>query len=279
MPVHVIRLYEDRTLNAEEMMLLSKIDALQDPKRGGCFASNGYLSDWWKKSHTWVSKSISRFEKLGLVKTQKKNRGNRLIVSLLAIEQNFKGPLNKSSRGLEQKFNGNLAIERSKEREGTPAASGRLLPGLPSPVTKYSKAVMRFARFSRSHDMHLNPYHKTGFKRGANEHGWTRATLLQWQDAWRILRRRVKPDVILETVKWYEKNYGGEFVPEAHTFRTFAERFDKIRRAMTRQRKDREQDRERNGFTSDDEMKEILRDMSPEERKRYEALPIIKSKK
>jgi len=171
-------------------------------------------------------------------------------------------------------------LEKKTGRVGPAANVSRrgLLP-LPEPTVKFSKAVKEFSRFSRNRDFHLSPFTKVGFKPGADKNGWTRSTLLQWQEIWETLKKRVPPALILDMVIWYSKNHGRDFVPEAQTFRSFAEKFYKIQEARKRIERDKAREKEQAGETDEADVKEILRDMSPEERRRYDALPTISPKK
>lgn len=65
-------------------MLVGIINALQDPTKGGCWASNDYLAQRWGKSTKHVSVSISLFEELGIF-TIKRRPNERLI------KANFQG--------------------------------------------------------------------------------------------------------------------------------------------------------------------------------------------
>lgn len=80
-PIELVRLFENRTINSAQLILLGKINSLQNSKRG-CYASNRWLGDWWGKGGNWVSKNISQLEELGLVEVRlfgKPNRTHREI--------------------------------------------------------------------------------------------------------------------------------------------------------------------------------------------------------
>ena len=77
LPISLITLYEKGIINAEDLMLLGKINSLCHPKKG-CWATNSYLARWWKKTPDWVSSRISRFQKLGLIEVNGDGK-NRVI--------------------------------------------------------------------------------------------------------------------------------------------------------------------------------------------------------
>jgi hypothetical protein len=115
-PIGVWKLFEERVLNAEQIILLGKINTLQDPERG-CWASNAWLAEWWGKSIRWVSKSISLFQKLGLVEYTFSKKGER------QIRVTFQPDTPRSPGApLEQKFQGpprTKVLPTTKERKKT----------------------------------------------------------------------------------------------------------------------------------------------------------------
>lgn len=66
-PVEILDLPE---LNSTDIIMLSWIDALDDPKNShsGCFASNKYLADRLKLQENTVNKIISKLKDLGLIR-------------------------------------------------------------------------------------------------------------------------------------------------------------------------------------------------------------------
>jgi hypothetical protein len=56
-----------KELSAHEKMLWGEIAALDDPQRGGCYASNEYLANMIGLSYSGVANAISKFKKLGLL--------------------------------------------------------------------------------------------------------------------------------------------------------------------------------------------------------------------
>lgn len=60
--------WENEKLSWMEKLLFVEIDSLQDPQRGGCYASNGYFAHFFKLSRSRISEIISSLKKKGKVK-------------------------------------------------------------------------------------------------------------------------------------------------------------------------------------------------------------------
>lgn len=77
-PVHLISLYQEETINAEELMLLGTVNSLQKAKLG-CVASNRWLAKKWNKTRDHVSGTISKLTKLGLIICEYDENSHRRI--------------------------------------------------------------------------------------------------------------------------------------------------------------------------------------------------------
>lgn len=243
LPVELIRLYESRTINAEEVLLLSKLDALQDPKRGGCWASNEYLAGWWGKSGRWVSETISKFEELGLVRTSQVEHGDRIIKVL-------SGGWKKSSRGVEEKFyvdrkksSTKVATQR-ESRLAAPAADPLLDADEDSKPPEFSPEVKAYHTFSRRQGYHIlsRSGKEVRYARGAHAGGWTLPVLKRWEQLFQELSERHGDAHVSKVLNFYLKHHDNEFAPEARTLGAFADKFDRIEKFMRRQLKVKERD-------------------------------------
>jgi hypothetical protein len=250
LPVELVRLYEDGTLNAEEIMLLTKIDALQDPEKG-CWASNEYLGAWWRKSGRWVRETVSKFEKLGLVEVTQFGDGKRSIRT--------ESRRNKTSRGVEENFpvrrnKTSTKVPFGKERDSASASGGQEgLLNLKGPEDSrpmsYDPPVKLFAEFSRKRGFHLLPPGPSGqvrYKKGAQKGGWTRFKLDHWQRTYAYLLQRQSPETVAKVLEWYLRIYDSDkMVTRVTEFSRFVEEFAKIRQCMIwDQKKQRERDGE-----------------------------------
>lgn len=245
-----MRLYESAAINAEEVLLFSKIDALQDPKFGGCWASNTWLANWWHKSDRWVSLSIGKLHKLGLVRIIQKESG-RVIQTLLDTpqkktstppEENFCGPQKKTS-----------AKVPLREGESTRAAdrpvADTLLSGVEVLPDRFSPTVVEFANWSRRHGFHVRvPGAKPIYAKGGGQGGWSRLALMRWEEAYQSLCARHGRDRVGKTAKRFIRWHDSEYAPVIHTFTSFAEKFDRIHKFVEREKAIRE----KNGEDTDD---------------------------
>ena len=79
MPWCVVRDFvETRIITFEEYGLLTKI-YLKGNRGGPCWAGNGHLAEWWKKSSAHVSRTINKFIKLGLVRAQYIRKDKQIV--------------------------------------------------------------------------------------------------------------------------------------------------------------------------------------------------------
>ena len=69
-PPCIVRLWDEQKLNDGEFTFLGIINALQDPKMGGCWASNEYLARRWHRVGRSVQRLIQYFIELGLLKSK-----------------------------------------------------------------------------------------------------------------------------------------------------------------------------------------------------------------
>jgi hypothetical protein len=270
LPVSLMRLYESRTLNGEEVLLFTKIDALQDPKAGGCWASNDYLGKWWGKSVTWVSKTVSKFQDLNMIKITQLGDGRRII-------RTPQISLNKTSSCSLKKTSTKVPLRERGERTAVPAEPPVvLLKDLQdTSAPKFSAPVRDFANWSRSKGFHvrlrLSPT-DIKYTKGGGPGGWSRDTLLAWEKAYQEFLRRVPAERVSSVLSLYVKEHvlltQQRNAPVCQTFLTFLERFDWIDRVI-RQLK---QHRKREGLDeeiAEDEDWGVAKPMSPDEQKKF----------
>jgi hypothetical protein len=250
LPVSLMRLYEAGTLNGEEVLLFAKIDALQDPKAGGCWASNEYLAKWWKKTDRWVSVTIAKFRDLGIVQVIPRDGLTRVVVIagdprrklLPTPEENFRGPQKKTSAKVP------LREGETTRGDDRPVADV-LLPGLGADATQLSPAVTEFANWSRRHGYHVRvPGANPTYSKGGGPGGWSRATLIRWEEAYRALCARHGNGKVNKTLKRFLRWYESEYAPVVHTLTSFTEKFDRIHKFVEKEKAIRE----RNGEDPDD---------------------------
>jgi hypothetical protein len=259
-PVSIVRLYDSGEITDAEVLLLSKIDALQDPKRGGCWATNRWLAEWWRKTPDWVSKTIAKFIRLKLVKSSNTPRGLRILKthfapiglqsypprSILLPPSDDNPTPSKRERKIE------------KEKEGIqPASAGLKTPAFnftEPEVNNYTKelspAIKQYADFSRKRKFHVFSRNgKTGYSKGGQSGGWSRQTLLWWEKEYQTLASVYPPDQIQQTLDRFLAYYDSNYAPIAQTFPIFSQKYAAIQKFVQREQKIRSQ----NGLEEDNQ--------------------------
>lgn len=230
-PVSLVRLYEAGQINAEQMMLLGKINTLQHPKRG-CYASNQWLAKWWGKHATWVSENIGQFVEMGLVSVRlrtKKGRTERQIRVTYAGDT----PLEKTRWGIREnsvgalRENSNILHDTSYHtrkqvvRAGARSASFGLV-GVDGNSKSAARLCKLFQTFTIKHNLHVG-------RKPPNLRKW-RAACDELIEANRGDTARVK-----EVMVWYFENFRNEYLPTCYTLLTFCSRFLDIEKARARE--------------------------------------------
>jgi len=218
-------------------VLLAKINALCDPKKG-CWASNRWLANWWGgRDPSWVSTCITKFRELGLVEVKLKDNNKRMIrVTFFGDElptEKTRHPHRENSAPPPRKLGGQQSTTIKSTRERT---HPRLAPADGSVPSlglngghKLPKLVKEFANFAIENHLHLG-------KRGSTTHGWTRATLLDWEKRLNELLSQLNGDShqVGLVLQWYFEHWRDEYVPQVYTLRSFCERYPELKRAMKR---------------------------------------------
>lgn len=274
LPVELIKLYESGSLNAEEVLLLAKIDALQDPKAGGCWASNQYLGKWWGKSDRWVSYTVAKFQQLKLVEVVQLGDGKR-IIQMPGVRRNKTSTCRRNKTSIKVPYG-------KEETTGNGQTVGRgreiLLGQLEDTARAYSTPVVLFAHFSQRRGFHKLPSGPKGearYKKGGQKGGWSRFTLDHWQRIFHELASRIGEDKVEKVLVWYLRTYDSyEFVAKVQTFSKFVETFDRIQQAMARQLRDiRKQNGDEEIAEDEDQESQygtLAAPMSPAEQKKFD---------
>jgi len=251
-PLEVKILYDDtnsdgsrnqpRVLNAEEMMLLSKINALCKRKKG-CTASNRWLSVWWGKSRNWVSCSILKFEKLGLVKVV------RLPGNRRSLRTTFQEPQlsHKSVRAITQKCErlSHKSVMRSDilDKTSKNTVDARPEAGVKhndsfgfdqdAVITRAMRFAQAYAKFSIKNRFYVG-------QPGSTRTGWSPRTIKNWARTCQGCFEQIEPNQIKKVMQWYFLHWNDDqFVPKCYTFKSFFGKFVRIEDAMKRQQSPR----------------------------------------
>lgn len=102
-PIAIVRLWDRERINGEQMMLLGIINALQDPKKGGCWASDIYLAHRWHKSRGHVWRTLQLFENLGVITIREKDDLRIIRVTFAGDGMSPKGDKKRLQKETEHK--------------------------------------------------------------------------------------------------------------------------------------------------------------------------------
>lgn len=261
MPVPLMRLYESGEINGEELLLLAKIDALQDPKEGGCWASNQYLAKWWRKTDNWVSKTVSKLKVLGLVRVIQLGDGKRIIKVQIGVFS--KVSLDKSPTKVAKAKRENEAVN------GHRASFDLKPPEIISEPPDLSPAVRSYALFTQARKFHVRSrLPKVIYAKGGQKGGWARSTLIQWQRRYCELTEAFGKEKVNKVMRFFLHHYDHSFAPEARTFPAFAEKWDRIEKWYRRQLKERGEDEEPS-IEEEGQEEESTGTMTEEESRKY----------
>jgi hypothetical protein len=252
-----------RILNAEEVMLLSKLNALQSAKHGGCYASNHWLARWWDKSENWVSQTLSKFKDLELIQITHTPSGRRIIQTVFSggegVLEKSKTPLRKVKDPFEKSQSRTDIKSRHKESTRSRAAgaapgdrAGFALVGEDG-TTRDAKAFAHaFAKWSVQNKLHLGA-------QGSTKTGWKPTTITAWTRHAKELIELFGLEEVQKVWRWYTQHHGEAFVAECQTLGGFRTKFQKIRSQMKRQ----SNGHSRNGeHTGDDEEGQLVEEVN-----------------
>jgi len=232
-PISLVRLYEAGTINAEEMMLLGKINSLCHPEKG-CWASNQWLADWWGKTAHWVSRSIARFKDLELivVKVSKKKGNHRSMWPTFQPDQLCKKKhiaIQEKAHSYVRKSTGQLTYTNDNNKRAHCGGSTSSTTGfLPTPTTQdpfLSKCVEKLETFIRkSRKISLN------FKRH------------KWYNEFRMLLQSIDDDQprLKHVLMTYIKTPHDDHTPQADSAESFRNKFLRIEDWMLRAQREEE---------------------------------------
>lgn len=229
-PVCLIIAYEQELINAEELMLLGKINALCDV-REGCFARNSYLAKWWNKSEVHVSRTISKFEELGFIEISREERKRTIRVTFQG-DQTLTKMLNHVNKNVKTgstkmltHYSNTIGVERSEQAAGAATRVSTFGLNGESSITKLCHA---FASFTIKHRLHEG-------NQGATKDSWEKRTLRRWERPLEDLIEQVgNIKEVQRVMEWYFAHYGDEYIPTAQTMNAFCRKWGKFKSAMAR---------------------------------------------
>lgn len=107
----------DKTLNPIEKLLFAELTALTN-KYWFCFATNDYLANIFDRNKLTISRIIARLWEKWYIKIDIEDKTKRKISILSTIDENVKGGLTKTSRGIDENVNHNNIINNNNNNKG-----------------------------------------------------------------------------------------------------------------------------------------------------------------
>lgn len=221
-PNSLVRLYEEQLLSGEELVLLGKIMALQDPKAGGCWASNAWLAKWSGKSISQVSRLVSRFEEEGWVVVNLKNFNQRIIRVILSPYAKMpRHPTQKCVAPLRKNAHIVSTSREEQERYSADAEIGFFLT--PKTKSKLRQLCERFDEF----------VYRVRWRAKDD----AKPILGNWVIACEELIGRLEGDYgrFEELVEWYMENYKNPYTKNHSAMTTLCRNFFGLEKAMCRE--------------------------------------------
>lgn len=219
-------LLRDGKITSTEFCLLAVIDSLNGPE--GCYASKAYLASYVRVLPRHVQKMIKHLTEIGLVYADGQKLFRKKWCRILRIRP--WGVFNGSPPGV---FNGSLSKDSRKHTPGSSTdreRSGRDEMGFFENEDTIPREAERCAPADRDRAQQL----RSGLV-AKGVHLARRWSQKKWTEQFRILRQDLNDDQRLDRVfRWYLKNVGGDYVPEALCAETFRKKFTQIERAMGR---------------------------------------------
>jgi len=244
-PVTVVRMLQKGTIKKSEFVLLGVINSLVHETKG-CWATNGYLAKMTGSSSVRVRHVISRLKHMGLLKVLlRKNTDEGWKRKMWVIYPrdpmvgndhtpmvgNDHTPMVGNDHILKR-----AAHERCAANAAAPSYAGSSLLNAAhernGSLSKAERLVSLFCDLSSEEKLYLLP---TGRPvKGATRTGWHVKTIAVWKRIARELIRSRGWKEVMRVWIWWKNHRRDKYVPNAATFRQFAEKFDSIEQAQSR---------------------------------------------
>src|SRR5581483_7605781 len=277
-PVFLIEYYDEGKITEAEFMLLGKINSFDD-----CRASNRWLGKWWgNRVPKYVSQAIQKLKGLGLLKVKVDKYGHRHMETCFKSDEGclFKqAGCPKFRDGVPEISGSDLGIAKAKSSKTSAGHKARSVPvvkptfDLESPNNNghtYSPVVIKYARLAKKAGFHLR---NGNLRKGTNKGGWTAQTLAAWDRDYKQLRSFASKEEVKEVLQWFFDHHQDQWVPVAHTFSTFCDKFDQIQKAMVRSQAKIRKEQAETGYTDDSQVtQEEIEQMEKNRKNREKAI-------
>jgi hypothetical protein len=239
-PRCLTRLYENRTIEADEMMLLGKIDAFHNLDKGGCFATNFFFSKWWGKSESVVSRAITKLRRLGLLETKTIviPYGTRRIMRVTYAVKELGGVAMGDQGGVVKNSNRGV-VKNSEQVQNTTYSVKKSTPC--TTARKARVAQEELGNFGVSNNTAnsegdtplslVNRFIAFRFSRGWHK-GCRRPNIPVWTRTITDLITLEGLQKVVNVMNWYFQNWNKKGVTTPHDLTTFCQRFTSLDKAM-----------------------------------------------
>jgi hypothetical protein len=240
-PAGVIHLLKDKKITSTDLLLLILVDCYTRYGGHGCYAQNAYLGAQLRVTPLWVSESVTKLKRLGLLRAYDVDGKRHLVTVWSRIcdnEQPFSEqpsttvenhtPLSvrnhtiSNTKNLKEELSTHIGKERNEPQQDGAGSMKPIFPELASipgnPIdlqwAKRLRGILANAKVP------LNG-----------------SQVAKWADQFRLLRQEVTDYTRIEdTLDWYESNVGGKYTPVVHCAKAFRAKFGKLEQAMLRHR-------------------------------------------
>lgn len=225
-PRQIVDLFDEKTLSASEVILLSTIDSLVDPERG-CYASNSYLAEQVGfDDPRSIPKKLKKFKSLGLIEVHlSEDRQTRAIYTLWNpikcskdVWPNDHPRVAKRPRGLSLIGKDNKTKYTRRNNSDEEVASDKVVGFGLLPVKDNTNPVdMDLAK--KLKEIILN-----------NSTRSPRINLTNWAKEFQILRckEEVNEDLILQALEWLSLHFKDPYSPVILSAKSFRQKFEKL---------------------------------------------------
>lgn len=255
LPACLIHFFESRDVDALDLVLLGRINALTHPTKG-CWASNEYFSEWLGIKQRTITHRIAHLVDLGVlhmeIRREGKSRGTkrRLFVEIQGdhlIQQRPPAANGQSKARLHrpQTASGDYALLHKAYKPVAPQRRGPRcggffeLNGKKKETTHlpYKEQAVSLARgFYKKlveHHLHLN---RADLPKGMNPRAKSKrqSTFKKWIEAASALLQQVEGDIdhVDKVLEWYFSHRRNTYVADVRAMSTFCDKFFRLEKVM-----------------------------------------------
>jgi len=251
-PKVIILLFEEHKIDAMDLVLLGRINALCSSDQG-CWASNEYFQGWLELSRRAITRRISNLQRLGLLRVEVEqlgvNRGARRRIYVMfqgdGVVPAANGPNKRSYSCRKRPVYSTVVLLRKTTQAGRAEASACglgffNLEEKEKIKVKHPRASARLVKtfyiYLVKHRLHLNRSdlpRNNPKKKKHTLHSWIQAASVLIDQAGDI-------QYIYRVMKWYFEHRRNIYLSDIRSMTTFVEKFFRVEKVMLREEGQRE---------------------------------------